>query len=291
MNAEAIKNLGAVNDTLPMDVSMFGVATFFAKVNGAVAGHNVTFQYSLDSTNGVDGTWLSLPCTRIATAPAVESTSGVLAATPTYAWRANVCGIPWVRVLTSAHTSGSMTWQITATAEAGTEPTVVSSSSGTSTVSGVAAHDAAISGNPVRVAGRGRTANYAITSQDDTVDAAATLMGAMVIKENAPYGAQWRYAGTLTTTADTAMKAAAGASVYNAITDLILQNTNATATTVIIKDGTTAIGTVSLPASMTLPLVLSFNTPLLSSGNAALNIACGTTGANVLVTASGFSGA
>lgn len=283
MNIEAIKNLSAVSDALALDVSMVSCATFFAKVNGSVAGHNVTFQYSLDSTNGVDGTWLSLPCSRIATTPTVESTSGSFSGTPTYAWRANISGIPWVRVLTSAHSSGSMAWQISGHDDLGTEAM-------SSTVGSVA-HDAPMAGNPVRVAGRARSTNYAATSADDVADVTTTLTGAVVTKDNAPFGAHWRFSGTLTTTADSVLKSAAGSGLFNTLTDLILQNTNATATIVNIKDGSTVISQVSLPANMTLPIVINFNTALLSSINAALNIAAATTGANVLVTASGYSGA
>lgn len=176
-----------------------------------------------------------------------------------------------------------MAWQISGHDDLGTEAM-------SSTVGSVA-HDAPMAGNPVRVAGRARSTNYAATSADDVADVTTTLTGAVVTKDNAPFGAHWRFSGTLTTTADSVLKSAAGSGLFNTLTDLILQNTNATATIVNIKDGSTVISQVSLPANMTLPIVINFNTALLSSINAALNIAAATTGANVLVTASGYSGA
>lgn len=50
------------------------------------------------------------------------------------------------------------------------------------TVSGGAAHDAAISGNPTRIAGRAITANYATVATGDTADFIATLQGVQIIK-------------------------------------------------------------------------------------------------------------
>lgn len=296
MISETFKNLTAVAQTIPMNVSMFNTAVFSAKVVGSVNSHNVTFEFSNDSMDGSDGTWLVLPCIRIATTPTSESVSGVLNATPTYAWRSNVTSIVWVRARVATHTSGTMAWQITASDAAATDSQgVLVSGPVTGTVTanvvGQAAHDAVISGNPVRVAGRSVTTNYAVTAAGDVADLATTLTGAAIVKENAPYGAQWRASGTLTTTADLVLKTASGTGVFNALTDLILQNTNAVATIVNIKDGSTTIGQVSLPATMAAPVIINLKTPLLSTANAALNIAAVTTGANVLVTASGFSGA
>lgn len=85
------------------------------------------------------------------------------------------------------------------------------------------------------------------------------------------------------------MQGAGGAGIKRYLTAIQVQNTNAVATTLIIKDGTTAKHTISLPASMALPIDFIFPTPIQTTANAALNIACGTTGANVLVNAQGYT--
>lgn len=289
MITETIKALSAVAQTMPMNVSNMASVTFFAQANPSVAGHACAFEYSLNSTDGTDGNWVALPVARVATTATVESASGTLATNSSHAWRANVISIPWVRVRVTAHTSGSMMWFGFASDIAASEQNITVS--GSPQMQGFAAHDAVISGNPVRIGARAVTTNYTPVAAGDVADISTTLTGAQVVKLNAPYGGQWRYNGTLTTTADVALRAAQGAGIFNALTDLVLQNTNATATFVYIKDGSTVISTLSLPANMTAPILIHLITPLLSTANAALNIAAATTGANVLVTASGFSGA
>jgi hypothetical protein len=144
--------------------------------------------------------------------------------------------------------------------------------------------------NPVAIGGRASSANItAMSASGDLVAQLMTMIGASVIRPYSLPEADWTYTGTLTTTADTAMKATGGAGIKQYLTALQVQNTNAVATTLIIKDGTTAKYTISLPASMTLPLAVTFPTPIQTTANAALNVACGTTGANVLVNAQGYT--
>lgn len=76
-----------------------------------LAGHNVTFEASVDSTNGTDGAWFAIQMVRT-NANTIELTSGALAATPAYAWEGSVNGYNWVRVRATAHTSGTATWKI-----------------------------------------------------------------------------------------------------------------------------------------------------------------------------------
>jgi hypothetical protein len=104
-----------------------------------------------------------------------------------------------------------------------------------------------------------------------------------------PSGANpWSYTGTLTTTAVTTMKAAAGAGLKNYIGAGQLQNTHATvATLVTIKSGATTLWSVNCPANMASPI----SVPVLVGGvNQALTVECATTGANVLVNTQGTSG-
>jgi hypothetical protein len=159
----------------------------------------------------------------------------------------------------------------------------------TATVYGNTAVDSAMP-NPVAIGGRASNANIAaMSAAGDLVAQLMTMIGAAVNKPFSLPEADWTYTGTLTTTADTAMQAAGGAGIKRYLTAIQVQNTNAVATTLIIKDGTTAKHTISLPASMTLPIDIEFPTPIQTTANAALNIACGTAGANVLVNAQGYT--
>lgn len=143
---------------------------------------------------------------------------------------------------------------------------------------------------PVTVGARASNANpTANTATGTNVAALATMMGALIVKPFSLPEADWSYAGTLTTTGDVAIQAAGGVGVKRYLTALQVQNTNATPTTLSIKDGTTVKWVVSLPASMATPVTIDFPTPIQTAANAALNVACGTTGANVLVNAQGYT--
>lgn len=76
----------------------------------SLVGHNVTFEGSIDSTNGTDGAWFAIDAKRT-NANTVELVTGVLAATPAYAWELSVNGFNFIRVRATAHTSGTATWK------------------------------------------------------------------------------------------------------------------------------------------------------------------------------------
>jgi hypothetical protein len=154
------------------------------------------------------------------------------------------------------------------------------------TVGGAAAHDAGVSGNPVRIAGRGRSSDYTTISNDDTADALYDLNGKQIvllgsIPENFTSGKTTDITGT----ADTQIIAAPAANIRLYVTHLLVMNSHATVSTwVDIEDGTSAIYTVYAPAagggaSITLP------TPLRLTAATALQAKCATTGANVRVSA------
>lgn len=75
-----------------------------------LVGHNSTFEGSVDSTNGTDGNWFAIQVIR-SNANTIELATGVLAATPAYAWEASVNGLSFIRVRSTAHTSGTATWK------------------------------------------------------------------------------------------------------------------------------------------------------------------------------------
>lgn len=91
----------------------------------------------------------------------------------------------------------------------------------------------------------------------------------------------------MTGTADTSVIAAPGASIRNYVTNLTITNSHATVGTVVnIKDGTTVIDQIYVPALKTESV--RYLTPLKLTANAILNAANVTTGSNVFVTATGF---
>lgn len=106
----------------------------------------------------------------------------------------------------------------------------------------------------------------------------------------------WKYAaltGGITDTSDVVLKAAAGASLFNTLDSLQFLNKNAsTSTEIVVKDGSTVIWRGWAPATIALvtPLqmvAITFDPPLQSSANTALNFACITTSTNTYVNAQG----
>jgi hypothetical protein len=65
----------------------------------------------------------------------VETTTGVLAASPAYSWEISVNGYNWVRVRCTARTSGTQVWQMQLGTYA-TEPAPVAQPTGTQAISG-----------------------------------------------------------------------------------------------------------------------------------------------------------
>lgn len=156
---------------------------------------------------------------------------------------------------------------------------------------GPAAHDSPIAGNPVRVAGRALNAMFTTVGLGDTVDLVTTLSGALITRPFAIPEADWSFAspaGGVVNTTDVVLAAAAGGSLRRYITSMQISNANATATEVVLKDGSTIIWRGHLPANAP-GRDIEFATPLKTSGNAALNFACITTGAQVYVSAQGYT--
>lgn len=97
-----------------------------------------------------------------------------------------------------------------------------------------------------------------------------------------------QFTGVLTTNTPVAVAAAGAAGIRNYCESLSFQNTSATATTILLQDGGTTIAQWNAPASMTTPYYHNFVPPIRTTAATALNINCGTTGANVLTNISGF---
>lgn len=99
---------------------------------------------------------------------------------------------------------------------------------------------------------------------------------------------QWQGTGNKTDTSDLTLKAAAGAGVRNFLTDIVIVNTSATDTTVIVKDGSTEIA--RYPAPKNGGAIHSLVRPLKTTANTALNVAASAAVSTLYVTGTGFTG-
>ena len=118
----------------------------------------------------------------------------------------------------------------------------------------------------------------------------ATVDGRQIIRLNSIPENEWQYAaasGGITNTHDVALVAAQGAGIKNYLTGLSVANANATATEVVVKDGSTVIWRMYLAANAPIQSI-KFVTPLQSSANSALNVACITTGTQTYINAQGY---
>jgi len=157
-------------------------------------------------------------------------------------------------------------------------------------VGGNIAEDTAATSNPLICGGVVRTALPASTViAGDAIRQTFSRSGQVITKQNAPGDLDFFVNATVTTNTQTALRGAQGADIRQNVTAVTYQNTNATATTLTIQDGSTTLVTFSVPVSMTEPRQLVFPTPLRGTANTALNYTAGTTGANVLLNVTGFN--
>jgi hypothetical protein len=175
-------------------------------------------------------------------------------------------------------------------AQIGGTNTVTAGVAGMLAVGGNIAEDTAATSNPLISGGVVRTALPASTVvAGDAIRATYSQSGQMITKQNAPGDLDFYVSTTVTTNSQTAIRAAQASPIRQNVTSVTFQNTNATATTLTIQDGSTTLVTFSVPASMTLPVQLIFPTPLRGTAATALNYTAGTTGASVLLTVTGFN--
>lgn len=130
--APTVGNVTSATSTVFINTSRF--SNLMVHCKGTFAGVNVTFEGSLDSTNGTDGTWFGVQAIR-SNANTIETTTGVLGAAPAYAWELSVNALAYFRVRATAWTSGTQVWTMIPGTYA-TEPIPGAQTSGTQPVSG-----------------------------------------------------------------------------------------------------------------------------------------------------------
>jgi hypothetical protein len=124
--------------------------------------------------------------------------------------------------------------------------------SGTVTASnntGNVAHDSAVSGNPVRVAGRAMLANGTAVAEDDVCDMATDNQGRTIVTPHAPRDLIVQAAVTQASTTEATFLAAGAAGVFHDVTKFVFTNSDTTtATRVQIRDATA--GSVMLEVAL-----------------------------------------
>lgn len=192
--------------------------------------------------------------------------------------------------------TGTVTVGSHAVTNAGTFATQVTSlpaSTNTIEVVGDAAHDAAIAGNPVRMAGRALTSDYTAVAAGDTADLVTTLLGKLVTIPYANPANTWSYASAaaVTDTADDEAKAAGAAGVRHYITGVqVFNGHDTTGTEVVIKDGSTVLwrGWAEQTGG---GCSARFDPPLRGTAATAVNVANITTSSSTYFNLQGFSAA
>lgn len=134
---------------------------------------------------------------------------------------------------------------------------------------GAAAHDAAISGNPQRIAGRARTSHYTAVANDDVADLVTTLAGVLTSKPYAIPEQGWNASLSLTGTTAVPIQAAAGAGLKRHPTASQVINTGGGVVDIIILDGATERWRMPLPQNV--PWDFTLPTEIVTTANTALN--------------------
>lgn len=180
--APTVGNVTSATSTVFINTERF--SNLMIHCTGTFAGVNVTFEGSLNSTNGTDGNWFGVQAIR-SNANTIETTTGVLAAAPAYAWELSVNALKFFRVRATAWTSGTQVWTMIPGTYA-TEPIPGAQISGNQPIT----HAGALAAGTARVgftAGAGiwyddsatvlaANATFTGTSRDLTVTATATAM-------------------------------------------------------------------------------------------------------------------
>lgn len=106
-----MSGVGSINNAGgSVAIEVAGAALVVVSMSGAsLVGHNAVFEFSNDTTDGTDGTWFQ---TRVARTDSntVETSTGVLNASPAYAWSFNVAAYKYIRIRATAHASGVATY-------------------------------------------------------------------------------------------------------------------------------------------------------------------------------------
>lgn len=158
---------------------------------------------------------------------------------------------------------------------------------------GQSAHSSVVVGNPFRISGKVKTTNDLTLVSNDVSDLVTTSDGALINKPYSVPELDWTFAcvAPVNNTTNLVLKASAGVGLKNYLTSFQITNSSATiATEIQIKDGAIVIwrGFVGVGTVLNSAVGVSLSTPLKTSVDTALSIACATTGSSIYVNAQGY---
>jgi len=260
--------------------SMLNYESITVQVTSAGSGCTITYETSDDSTNWVNSSGLNAANIGTSTISPATSTA-VITQFPRKAL--------YFRARVSTYGSGTVSVVGTLSKSPVVQlGTVVLS--GVSPVGGALPEGTAATTSPVLVGLEARTSSKTSVANASAVRPIATVDGRLVARLNSIPENEWQYAaasGGITNTSDVVLAAAQGANIKNYLTGLSVANASATATEVVVKDGSTVIWRGYVAANLTLKDI-PFPTPLQSTANTALNVACITTGTQTYISAQGY---
>lgn len=159
-------NITANGQTVYVNCERF--SNLMVHCTGTFSTVNVTFEGSLNSTNGTDGNWFTVQAVR-SNANTIETTTGNLSSAPAYAWELSVNALRFFRVRATAFTSGTQVWTFVPGTYA-TEPIPAAQISGTQPVSGT-----------VTATVTAGTVNPVVPATPYFVNSAASTNGALIL--------------------------------------------------------------------------------------------------------------
>ena len=295
-DAPVTLNITANGGIAALNVNGLGNVGLFMVLTGVTAA-NFTFEASLNSTDGVNGNWFTIPGMRT-NVTSIEATTGALSATPAYGWQFNVVCFNYFRVRATAGTFGTAACLL-APGEHVPPAFIINSGTGGTFVQGNTARDAAAAGNPVYIGGRVSVTNFTAMTDADLAPPATDAAGKLITQPFAPNELNWQAtmaSDGATITVNTVVALIAAVATYRRyVTAIQLHNSSATATEVVLQDttGTPAVlWRGFLPANMTQPYNVEFPSPLRTgSGTASgIGLRAVTAGANIRWSIQGYAG-
>ena len=255
--------------------SMLNYESITVQVTSAGTSCTITYETSDDNSN-----WISIAGLR-------ADNAGIFSVTPT-STAAQMAQFTrkglYFRARVSAYSSGTISVVGTLSKNPVMQLGIVN-------VIGQNAEGANVGSYPIAVACEGRTSSKTSVNNAQHVRPISTVDGRQIVRLNSIPENEWQYAaasGGITNTTDVVLQAAAGSGIKNYLTGLSVANANATASEIVIKDGaSTVIWRMYLAANAPIQSI-KFVTPLQSSANTALNVACITTGTQTYISAQGY---
>ncbi len=202
-------------------------------VNIADGGNSITVDGSVSITGSVD--------TELPAAAALADNTANPTVPGVGAFLMAFDGTNWDRVQTGAAATGSIKVDGSAATQPVAGTVTANAGTGTFAVGGVAAHDAAVSGNPVRIAGKANQNEPAAVADGDTTDIWTDQQGRIVTVAGFPANVAASTHGpntsTLTSTTETTIVTGVSSNSIH-VTELACSNTSATLSRVDFRDGT-----------------------------------------------------